>query len=94
MPEDNNTVTTPEVTPEVTPPVTPPAADPKAARQEALRELSKELGVNLFDAEGVKKVKEILDSQKTEQEKMAEKLAKYEADSKSWQAEKLAYESK
>lgn len=93
MPEENKTPTviTPEVPPAVVTPATP---DPKVARQEALRELSKELGVNLFEAEGLKKVKEIIDGQKTEQEKLAEKVKTYEAERATWQAEKLNYESK
>lgn len=83
--ENEKTVIVPEAT------TTP---DPKVARQEALRELSKELGVNVFEAEGLKKVKELLDSQKTEQEKMSEQIKAHEAEKAAWAAEKLAYESK
>lgn len=89
--DENKTVTVPEVTPQAVTPATP---DPKVARQEALRELSKELGVNLFEAEGLKKVKEILDSQKSEQDKLQDKIKAHEAEKAAWSAEKLAYESK
>ena len=67
--------------------------DPKAARQEALRDLSKELGVNLFEAEGLQKVKELLDSQKSEQEKLQETLKAYEEKEATWQKQELTYKT-
>ena len=68
--------------------------DPKAARQEILRELSSELGVNLFEAEGLKQVKSLIDSQKSEQEKLQETLKAYEQKEATWQKEALAYKTK
>ena len=67
--------------------------DPKAARQEVLRDLSKELGVNLFEAEGLKQVKNLIDSQKTEQEKLQEQLQAYEEEKASWQKQELNYKT-
>lgn len=63
-------------------------------KTEVLRDLSKELGVNVFETEGLQKVKELIDSQKTEQEKMQEKLQTYEQERDQWQKEKTNYESK
>lgn len=68
--------------------------DPKLARQEALRELSKELGVNLFEADGLKQVKELLDSQKSEQQKLQEKLEAYKEKEATWQKQELTYKTK
>ena len=82
------------IVPEVTPVPVPAPTDQKASRQEILKELSKELGVNVFEAEGLKKVKELLDSQKTEAQKLQDKIATHEAEKATWAAEKLAYESK
>jgi len=63
-------------------------------KNEVLRELSKELGINVFEAEGLQQVKSLIDSQKTEQEKLAEKVQSYETEREQWQREKLEYESK
>ena len=68
--------------------------DPKQVRQETLRELSKELGVNLFEAEGLKQVKSLIDSQKSEQEKLQEKLKAYEEEKAVWQKQELNYKTK
>lgn len=76
-----------EVTPEVKP------VDPKVARREVLLDLSKELGVNVFEAEGLQKVKELLDSQKTEQEKLQEQLKAYEEEKATWHKQELAYKT-
>lgn len=74
--------------------VDPNKVDPKKERNELLRELSKEYGVNLFDAEGLKKFKEYTESQKTEQEKLQEQLSAYEQEKAQWQSAKLQYEAK
>lgn len=89
MVEVTPTVVVPEVTP-----VTPTPADPKATKQEVLRELSKELGINVFEAEGLRKVKELIDSQKSEQDKLQERLTAYEAKEVEWQKESLNYKAK
>lgn len=68
--------------------------DPKQVRQETLRELSKELGVNLFEAEGLKQVKSLIDSQKSEQEKLQEQLKAYEEEKATWQKQELNYKTK
>lgn len=68
--------------------------DPKAARQEVLRELSSELGVNLFEAEGLKKVKTLIESQKTEQEKLQEQLKAYEEEKANWSKQELNYKTR
>lgn len=79
---------------EVKPTEVDPVIDPKAARQEVLRDLSKELGVNLFEAEGLQQVKELIDSQKSEQEKLQEKLKAYEEEKATWQKQELNYKTK
>ena len=63
-------------------------------KNEVLRDLSKELGINVFEAEGLQKVKSLIDSQKTEQEKMQEQLSKYEEQQSQWEKERLEYQSK
>lgn len=68
--------------------------DPKVARQEALRDLSKELGVNLFEADGLKQVKELIESQKTEQQKLQETLEAYKEKEATWQKQELTYKTK
>lgn len=55
----------------------PTSEDKSKSKTEILREMSKEYGVNLFDAEGLAKFKEYQEAQKTEQEKLQEKLAQY-----------------
>lgn len=91
--ENKNVVETPvEPTTENKPEET--KIDPKELKNQILRDLSKELGVNVFEAEGLAKVKELIDSQKTEQEKLQEKLNAYEEEKASWQTSKLEYEAK
>jgi len=68
--------------------------EPKPDRTQILRELSKETGLNLFDAEGLKKLKDLQESQKTEQEKLQEQLEFYKNKETEWQKSKLDYESK
>lgn len=63
-------------------------------KNDIIRELSKELGVNVFEKEGMQKVKTLIDSQKTEQEKMQEQLSKYEEQQSQWEKERLEYQSK
>jgi hypothetical protein len=65
-------------TPPATPPPTEPPTEPKFTKAEILRDLSKDLGFNVFEAEGLQQVKALIDSQKSEQEKMQEKLTAYE----------------
>ena len=79
---------------EVIEPVEVKPVDPKAARQEVLKELSKELGVNVFEAEGLKQVKALIDSQKSEQELLQEKLKAYEEEKAVWQKQELNYKAK
>ena len=67
---------------------------PQPSRKEIMREISKELGLNIFEAEGMQKVKSLIDSQKTEQEKLQERLQTFEQEKEEWQKEKTAYESK
>ena len=81
------TVVEPTLKPEVTP-------DPKELKNQVLRDLSKELGVNVFEAEGLAKVKELIESQKTEQQKLQEKLQAYEEEKAQWQSTRVEYESK
>ena len=76
------------------PPVEPTEPKPTPTKNEILRELSKEYGVNLFEAEGLQKYKEYVDSQKTEQDKMQEQLQEYEQEKSKWESERLNYESK
>jgi len=85
---DEPVVVEPEVTPEVTPEIKP------LDRNELLREMSKEYGVNLFDAEGIKKFKEYQESQKTDLQKAQEALKGYQEKETQWQTEKLKYEAK
>lgn len=94
----------PKVEPVVEPTVEPETVEPKVepkvetektpSRNEVLRDLSKELGVNLFEAEGMQQVKELVESQKTEQQKLQEKLDAYEQEKTQWQNTKLEYEAK
>lgn len=87
-----------EVVVEETP--TPEVVDTVKAptKEELLRELSKELGVNAFEPKEVKaKFDEFnawKDSQKTEQQKLQEKLQAYEAEKSAWDKQRLEYESK
>ena len=98
MAEENKVepIVEPKVEPEVEPTPKPEETkiDPKEMKNQVLRELSKDLGVNVFEAEGLAKVKELIDSQKTEQEKLQEKLQAYEEEKAQWQSAKLQYESK
>src|SRR6056297_2353294 len=63
-------------------------------KNELLREMSKEYGVNLFEAEGLQKYKEFVESQKTEQEKLQEQVQTYEQEKSAWENQRLEYESK
>lgn len=77
-----------------TPTETVETPDPKKARNEVLRDLSKELGVNLFEAEGMEQVKTLIESQKSEQQKLQEKLEAYENEKAQWETNKREYEAK
>lgn len=90
---DNNTVVEPVVEPVVAPTVKPEAPK-QLTKKELLREISEEYGVNMFDAEGVKKFKEFTDSQKTELEKVNEKLSLFEQKESEYQTKLSEYESK
>ena len=68
--------------------------DPKQLKTEIMRDLSKELGINVFEAEGLKKVKDLIDSQKTEHEKLQEQLSGYAEKEKAWIKEKLDFQTK
>ena len=57
------------------------------SKNDLLRDMSKEYGVNLFDAEGLAKFKEYQEAQKTEQERLQEKV-------ESFNAEKLEFNTK
>lgn len=74
-------------TPPATPPPAEPPTEPKFTKTEVLRELSKELGINVFEAEGLNQVKTLIESQKTEHEKLTEKLQSYEEREQKWQTE-------
>jgi len=63
-------------------------------KNDIIRELSKELGVNVFEKEGMQQVKELLESQKTEQQKLQEKLQAYEEEKATWQKQELNYKTK
>ena len=63
-------------------------------KNDILREMSKEYGVNLFEAEGLQKYKEFVESQKTEQEKLQEQVQTYEQEKSAWESQRLEYESK
>lgn len=84
QPNENQTVVKPEET----------KVDPKQIKNEVLRDLSKELGINVFEAEGLKQVKELIDSQKSEQEKLQEQLEAYKTEKANWDKKSLEYESK
>ena len=63
-------------------------------KTEVLRELSKELGVNVFEAEGLQQVKSLIESQKTEAEKLVAERDTLIKERESWQNEKRLYEGK
>jgi hypothetical protein len=63
-------------------------------KNDILRELSKEHGVSLFDVEGLQQFKEYTESQKTEQQKLQEKLEAYENEKAQWESKQLEYEAK
>ena len=71
-----------------------PKVDAKQLRQEILRDLSKELGINMFEPEGLQKVKTLIDTQKSDQEKLEEKLKAYEEEKATWQKQELNYKTK
>ena len=77
-----DTITTDTVTTE------PPAVDVKKEMTELKRSISKDLGINIFEPEGLKQVKDLLDSQKTDQEKLAEQLAQYQERENEWANER------
>jgi len=76
-----------------TTPVTP-VVETKLSKNDILRDMSKEYGVNLFDAEGLKKFKEYQESQKTDHEKMEAQIKAFEEEKTTWQSKKLEYEVK
>ena len=63
-------------------------------KQEVLRELSKELGINVFEADGLKQVKALIDAQKSEQEKLQETLEAYKTKEAEWQKQELTYKTR
>jgi hypothetical protein len=93
---EQETKVEPVVEPVVAPTVEPVVAEVEKPvdRKTILRELSTEYGVNLFEADGLKKFKEYTESQKTEQEKLKEQLTTYETEKEQWQREKLEYKAK
>jgi len=80
-------------TPPEQPPKTETQVSEKELRLQIQRELSKELGVNLFEADGLKQVKELIDSQKTEQERLQEQLNAYQTKEAEWQKQQLNYQA-
>lgn len=64
------------------------------ARNDLTKEISEQLGINLFDVDGLKKLKEIQDSQKTAQQKLQEDLDAYKTKEAGWLKEKLEYTAK
>lgn len=90
-----NVEPTVEPTENVEPTKEPTVEEPKQpSKKEILRELSKEVGLNLFEPEGLEKLKNLVDSQKTEQEKLQERLSSYEEEKSTWEQQKLEYETK
>ena len=85
---------TPEVTVEETPTEVNLEEVKAQTKNDIIRELSKELGVNVFEKEGMQQVKELLESQKTEQQKLQEKLQAYEEEKATWQKQELNYKTK
>src|SRR6056297_643138 len=84
-----------ETTEEVEPTQEPTVEETKQpSKKEILRELSKEVGLNLFEPEGLEKLKSLVDSQKTEQEKLQEKLSSYEEEKSTWEKQRNEYEAK
>ena len=63
-------------------------------KTDVLKELSKELGINVFEAEGLQKVKKLIDSQKTEQEKLQGKYDLLFKEKEGWTTKELQYQSK
>src|SRR6056297_1407205 len=92
--QEPNVEETVETEETVEPTVEPTVEETQPSRKELLRELSKEYGVNLFDADGLKQFKEYTQSQKSEQEKLQERLQAYENEKAEWQSKQLEYESK
>lgn len=86
--------TPPPIEPVVTPPVEPEVVKPVPTKTDLLRELSKENGINLFDAEGIKKFKEFQDSQKSELEKANEIIESYKTKETEWQSRENEFQSK
>jgi len=89
-----------QVTPE---PIVEPVVEPiveevvetkPQTKTELMRELSKEHGIDLFSAEGIAKFKEYQDSQKTEQDKLQERISEFEAKESEWLKEKNDIASK
>ena len=96
---ENNTNVEPNVEPvieetKIEPNVEPTVETKQPTKQDIMRELSKEYGMNLFDVEGLKQFKEYTESQKTEQQKLQEKLQAYENEKAQWESSKLEYEAK
>lgn len=84
-----------KVEPNVDTPVEPSVEEPKQpTKQEILRELSKEVGLNLFEKEGLEKLKGLVDSQKTEQEKLQEQLELYKTKETEYETKLKNYEAK
>lgn len=84
----NETVTVTEQQPQVQ------EVSKTQTKQEVLRELSKELGINVFEADGLKQVKALIDAQKSEQEKLQETLEAYKTKEAEWQKQELTYKTK
>ena len=68
--------------------------EPTVTKNDLLRELSKEHGVNLFEAEGLKKFKEFQDSQRTDLEKLQAQIEEYKTKENEWTNKQVEYNSK
>ncbi len=64
------------------------------ARTDLTKELSEQLGLNLFDVEGLKKLKEYQDAQKSDLVKLQEERDSLKNERDQWQKEKLDYQVK
>ena len=73
---------------------TPTVVEPVVTKNDLLRELSKEHGVNLFEADGIKKFKGFQDSQRTDLEKLQTTINEYKTKETEWTNKQVEYDSK
>lgn len=87
--EEVETVVTPEIETKI---------DIEKTKKDWLRDLSKDLGINAFDPKEVKakfdKMTEWEETQKSEQEKLQEKLTSYETQANEWNKKETEYKFK